>query len=116
MLTEFQKRKLTVAFHHHDMDNDGLLGQADYEQFVPLLTKDYLAGPISRPELDQALRVYYQERTKRVVPLLLEGKFEDYHSHFLGGFHIVDMRKGLTTSRFDEVANLCLGLTRNPYE
>jgi Ca2+-binding EF-hand superfamily protein len=34
MLTEFQKRKLTVAFHHHDMDNDGLLGQADYERFV----------------------------------------------------------------------------------
>ena len=34
MLTEFQKRKLTVVFHHQDMDNDGFLGKADYEQFV----------------------------------------------------------------------------------
>ena len=34
MLTELQKRKLTVLFHHHDMDNDGFLGKADFEQFV----------------------------------------------------------------------------------
>jgi juvenile hormone diol kinase len=34
MLTELQKRKLTVLFHHHDMDNDGFLGKADYEQFA----------------------------------------------------------------------------------
>jgi Ca2+-binding EF-hand superfamily protein len=34
MLTELRKRKLTVAFHHHDMDNDGFIGKADYEQFV----------------------------------------------------------------------------------
>jgi len=34
MLTEFQKHKLTVAFHYHDMDHDGFLGKADYEQFV----------------------------------------------------------------------------------
>jgi len=34
MLTELQKRKLTVLFHHQDMDDDGYLGKADYEQFV----------------------------------------------------------------------------------
>ena len=34
MLTKFQKRKLTVLFHHQDMDNDGFLGKADYELFV----------------------------------------------------------------------------------
>jgi Ca2+-binding EF-hand superfamily protein len=34
MLSELQKRKLTVLFHHHDMDNDGYLTKADYEQFV----------------------------------------------------------------------------------
>jgi Ca2+-binding EF-hand superfamily protein len=34
MLSEFQKRKLTVMFHHHDMDDDGFLGKADYEQFA----------------------------------------------------------------------------------
>lgn len=34
MLTEFQKRKLTAVFHHQDMDHDGFLGKADYEQFA----------------------------------------------------------------------------------
>lgn len=34
MLTDFQKRKLTVLFHHHDMDDDGFLGKADYERFA----------------------------------------------------------------------------------
>jgi len=34
MLTELQKRKLSVLFHHQDMDNDGFLGKADYELFV----------------------------------------------------------------------------------
>jgi Ca2+-binding EF-hand superfamily protein len=32
MLTEFQKRKLTALFHHQDMDHDGFVGKADYEQ------------------------------------------------------------------------------------
>lgn len=34
MLTDFQKRKLTVLFHHHDMDGDGFLGKADYERMA----------------------------------------------------------------------------------
>jgi hypothetical protein len=34
MLTDLQKRKLTVLFQHHDMDEDGFLGKADYERFA----------------------------------------------------------------------------------
>lgn len=34
MLSELQTRKLTALFHHHDMDHDGVLAKADYEQFV----------------------------------------------------------------------------------
>ena len=34
MLTELQKRKLTVLFNHHDTDDDGFLGKADYERFA----------------------------------------------------------------------------------
>ena len=34
MLTELQKRKLTVLFHHHDVNNDGFVDKADYEQWV----------------------------------------------------------------------------------
>lgn len=34
MLTELQKRKLTVLFHHHDMDNDGYLARDDYAEYA----------------------------------------------------------------------------------
>jgi hypothetical protein len=85
------------------------------EVFMPLLTRDYLSGPISRPELDQALRTYYHERTKRVVPVLMEGNFDDYRSHFLGGFHIVDARAGIALPKLEEIAALCMGMSRNPY-
>jgi Ca2+-binding EF-hand superfamily protein len=34
MLSEFQKRKLTALFNHHDTNGDGFLGKDDYEQFV----------------------------------------------------------------------------------
>jgi juvenile hormone diol kinase len=46
VLTELQKRKLTVLFHHHDMDNDGFLSKADYEQFVKRVCEiqNYPAG------------------------------------------------------------------------
>ncbi len=91
-----------------------MIGKCDV--FIPLLTPDYLSGPIARPEADQALRNYYHNRSKRIVPLLIEGTFQDYQNHFLGGFHIVDARKGFTDKTFTEIASLCLGITRNPYE
>ncbi len=34
MLSELQKRKLTVLFHRHDQDGDGFLTKADYEGFA----------------------------------------------------------------------------------
>jgi Ca2+-binding EF-hand superfamily protein len=34
MLSEFQKRKLTVAFHHLDTNGNGFLEKGDYERFV----------------------------------------------------------------------------------
>ncbi len=39
MLTELQKRKLTVLFHHHDMDNDGYLAKDDYEEYARRICK-----------------------------------------------------------------------------
>jgi len=50
MLTEFQKHRLTVAFHYHDMDHDGFLGKADYEQFVKRFgeIQNYLPGSPQR--------------------------------------------------------------------
>lgn len=39
MLTDFQKRKLTAVFDMYDVDKDGLLEQADYEQIVQNLAR-----------------------------------------------------------------------------
>ena len=37
MLSEFQKRKLTMLFHHQDLNHDGFLDKADFEQFAKRL-------------------------------------------------------------------------------
>jgi len=51
MLTELQKRKLTVLFHHHDMDNDGYLARDDYEEYARRLCEALDLAPGS-PEYD----------------------------------------------------------------
>lgn len=84
--------------------------------FVPVLTRDFLDGPIARPELHQALRQHYSEAGKRVVPILLQGTPHDYDGHFIGNFHMVQAQNGLTEELIKEVASLCLGASRNPFE
>ena len=53
MLSEFQKRKLTVLFHHHDRDNDGFLTKADYEGFAQRVCKLWNYAP-GTPEYETA--------------------------------------------------------------
>ena len=59
------------------------------EAFVPVLSNDYLNGPIARPELDLAMREHFAESNKRIVPVLIEGEPGNYTNHFIGGFHMV---------------------------
>ena len=53
MLSEFQKRKLTVVFHHHDANDNGFLEKADYERFVERFGQVQNFGPDS-PEYQAA--------------------------------------------------------------
>lgn len=51
MLTELQKRKLTLAFHHNDLDHDGYLARNDYEEYAKRICKALGFAPGS-PEHD----------------------------------------------------------------
>jgi len=84
--------------------------------FIPILTTDYLDGPISRPELDQALRQALAKPGKRIVPILIEGSPKDYENHFIGGFQIIVAKEGITEDMVKKIAYMCLGISRNPYE
>lgn len=89
---------------------------SDCMVFIPILSKDYLDGPISKPELDVALRGHYQNNSKRVIPLLIEGEPEDYSGHFIGGFHMVQAQDGIDDKKLEEIAYLSLELSKNPYK
>ena len=84
--------------------------------FIPILTAEYLNGPIARPELDLALREHYSDKSKRIIPLLVEGDLEDFKGHFLGGFNIVVAQDGIDSALIDQIARFALGVSRNPYE
>ena len=84
--------------------------------FVPVLSRDYLSGPIAKPELDQALRDHYHNTDKRVIPVLVEGTPDDYLDHFIGGLDMVQAQGGITQEVISEIAFRALGLSRNPYE
>lgn len=120
LLGEYQDRSLflpRMAFVDMQSGNwlDQLMDMINRCQvFIPILSKDYLTGPICRPELDLALRKHFSERSKRIVPVLIEGEPVDYQNHFLGGFHMVRALDRLD-NHIDEIAYLALGLPRNPY-
>ena len=86
------------------------------EVFIPILTKDYLEGPVSVPELDLAMRQAFESSSKRIIPLLIEGKASDYKTHFLGGYQIVNASSGIDSDLVKKVANMALGISNNPYE
>ena len=71
--------------------------------FIPVLTNDYLEGPISKPELDQALRQTYKDDSRRIVPVLMEGTTDDYENHFLGGLQMILAQDGLTKELVEKV-------------
>lgn len=56
-------------------------------------------------------------KKKRIIPVLVDGSMKDYQGHFLGGYEIVDARRGITKEVIEKVAPLALGLgvEENPY-
>ncbi|RJQ57575.1 MAG: TIR domain-containing protein [Stygiobacter sp.] len=83
--------------------------------FIPILSKDYLNGPISKPELEQALRKNFTDNMK-IIPVLIEGDFIDYENHFIGNYQILDARNGLDNELIDTIYHMVFALSRNPYE
>lgn len=83
--------------------------------FIPILSKDYLNGPISKPELEQALRKNFTDNIK-IIPVLIEGDFTDYKNHFIGNYQILDARTGLNNELIDTIYQMVFDISRNPYE
>jgi TIR domain len=88
---------------------------ADCSVFIPILTKEYLDGPISKPELDAALRKHFSAHNTKIIPLLIDGTPGDYTAHFIGGFHMVQAQSAINKDTIDELAHLALGASKNPY-
>ena len=120
-LGEYQDRTIFVPrIDHIDMQAGNWLDQLiamikRCEVFMPVFSKDYLEGPIARPELDQALRLHYSDDSRLIVPVLIQGARSDYKGHFLGGFHIVDALGEIDDDKIDEIARLALRISRSPY-
>lgn len=76
--------------------------------FLPLLTRDYLEGPVTKWEVDIAV---FKE--KHVVPILIEGNAGDYK--WLSKYNIVKAKDGIKPY-LEEIARLALGLTQKHNE
>jgi hypothetical protein len=87
----------------------------DCDIFIPILTKEYLEGPVTKPELDMALRQHYSNTNKKIIPILIEGNIKDYENTWLGGFHIIKISNNINSEEIDMLANLALGISKNPY-
>lgn len=106
-----------------DMQAGNWIGQLEHfikeaPNFVPILTPDYLSGPVASKEIDLALRLNFgHSDTRRLVPVLIEGNVVDYKNTFLGGYHIYEAQgESFTREQIRDIANLLLGISRNPYD
>lgn len=58
---------------------------ANCDRFVPVITRDYLDGPIASREAEQAIRRTIFKRDLGIIPIVVEGEAHDY-SGFLAGY------------------------------
>ena len=90
--------------------------------FIPILSQDYLEGPVAVEELHTALRqTYVAGSSKRIVPVLVEGDPRDYDHHFIGNKQMVlaqdDFSKAeISSDRLEKVAHWALGVSMNEFE
>ena len=103
-----------------DLKPGPLIDQLEYhlqrcDRFLPLLTEDYFEGLITIREAEMAIRLAVFRHDVGIVPLVLEGKPEDYPS-FLTGYVSKELDCSATDSEFiariDEVVRFLL---RDPF-
>ena len=89
MLTEFQKRKLTVQFHQLDLNNDGILELADYEECARKACEVLGFSPGS-PECDlvytrtvEDRKFLFKDKAKRTVDDFLKASDHTIHDEAL---------------------------------
>ena len=97
-----------------------LLDQLEYhllvsDRFVPILTRDYVEGPVSSRELELAVRTTIRKPNLEIVPVVAEGNPEDY-SGFVGGYVMHRMDCDAPSDEFGEmVAGIAAFLLKEPF-
>ena len=90
--------------------------------FIPILSRDYLYGPVAVEELNTALRqTYVGGSAKRIVPVLVEGDPHDYDHHFIGNRNMVQAQDDFSVGEIrsdtvEQVAHHALGVSMNEFE
>lgn len=83
--------------------------------FIPILTQDYLEGPVAKEECHQAWRLLKKGK-KRLVPVLVEGDVSDYDETFLGNYNLIRAQEGLTPEIIEKIVHWALDISENPYD
>jgi len=86
------------------------------EVFIPILTRDYLEGPVSKQEFHQAFRQAVSERQKKIIPVLLEGSISDYNDTFLDNYNFIQAIQGIDDEHVQRIANWAQGISENEFE
>lgn len=64
---------------------------AEGDAFLPVLTQDYFAGPVSKLEYSKAISRAHG-RGVTIIPILYEGDIEDYKDRFISEFNMITIR------------------------
>lgn len=83
--------------------------------FIPLLTDDYLNGPVSKIEFDEAFKHDLRDEKFTIIPVLIEGRPSDYSESSISHFHMIKAPEGFSEEKIEEIAYLCLKIPRNPF-
>ena len=90
--------------------------------FIPILSQDYLEGPVAAEELHTALRqTYAAGSSKRIVPVLVEGVPHDYDHHFIGNRNMIQAQddfsvREISPDTINKIAHYSLGVSMNEFE
>lgn len=122
-LGEYENRSVFLPrIDHVDLQAGNWIDQlqnliTSCDVFIPILTKDYLQGPVSKEEFQQAWRQCFKDKaTKRIVPVLVEGAVEDYTDTFIGNHNILQAQDGLSEKVIQKIAHWAADIPENIFE
>jgi hypothetical protein len=88
----------------------------DCNIFLPLLTLDYFEGSVSVQEHNQAMRKAETIASMTIVPVIIEGKINDYSSGFVGNYTFKELPFDTNSDDYEEqFEKLVRFISQRPY-